>query len=355
MKSISEFVWILLILIVAVVSISVLWLFYHSYFTQITLSEETSALGEVLSSCMKIDSVKSNKIYLKNCGSGLIKNDTLNIFIDEESFEFTMTSKSIRKGDIAEITIKDLWGINIGNHKIKIASPSGKVERYVKSTLPDSCVLNLEFEEGEGTIAYDSSVYGNDGTLLPVGSEPSWVDGKFGKALEFDGVNDLVNVSNSASLELTDQFTVSAWFKPARDMINFYTSGYYGGIGKKAGSEVDYGIFWCDGAKGWKVEFYNTTNGRNDMDIGASPAYANNWYHIVGTYNGTHLKLYVNGTEENTRRRYGTIRKSGEPFEVGHYKTAPKPFWNGTIDSVRVYNKALTPDETLVLTLGELT
>ncbi|NIM47363.1 MAG: hypothetical protein GTN40_04385 [Candidatus Aenigmarchaeota archaeon] len=137
MKAISEFVLILLILIVAVISISVVWLVYHSYFREITLSEETSSLGEVLSSCMKIDSAKDNKIYLKNCGSGVIKNYTLNVYFDEEPFEFTMISESIGKGEIAEITIYDLDKLSLGNHKIKISSLSAKVERYVEVEKPD--------------------------------------------------------------------------------------------------------------------------------------------------------------------------------------------------------------------------
>ncbi len=360
MRGVSEFVLVLLFIIIVLFSITVLWLYYYGYFRHITFSGESPSLGEALSSCMKIDSVRDKRVYLMNCGSGVIKNNKINVYFDDDVVSFSMNPETIKKGEVGIIDIYNLslWDKQIGeNHKIKIASSAGETERYVKTALPDSCVLALDFDEDSGTIAYDSSEYGNDGTLLPVGSEPQWVNGKFGKALEFDGIDDFVNVLNSESLELTNQFTVSAWFKSARDLINPPEgSGYYGGVGKKSGGSVDYGIFWCGGTDGWKVEFYDTGGGRHHMNItGGFPVYANNWYHVVGTYNGTHLKIYVDGVERNVQNEGAfTIRTSGEPFEVGHYKTAPKPYWNGTIDSVRVCNGPLTPDETISLTLGEL-
>ena len=64
------------------------------------------------------------------------------------------------------------------------------------------------FDEGTGNTAKDSSQYGNDGTIY---GTPTWVNGKYGKALSFDGANNYVNCGNSSSLDLTSALTVSCW------------------------------------------------------------------------------------------------------------------------------------------------
>jgi len=207
MRGVSEFVLVLLFMIIVLFSITVLWLYYYGYFRHITFSGESPRLGEALSSCMKIDSASNNKIYLKNCGSGVVKSDKINVFIDEEPFEFTMSPNSISKGEIAEITIKNLLGISFGEHKIKITSPSGKTERYLKAVPHESCILALDFDEGSGDIAYDKSGYGNNGVLV---NNPIWVNGKYGKALEFDEDGKWVDVP----LEPPNQGTIECRYSP---------------------------------------------------------------------------------------------------------------------------------------------
>lgn len=446
MKGVSEFVLILLVLIIAVISISVLWLFYHDYFNQITSSGETSALGETLSSCMKIDSVKNEKIYLKNCGSGLIKNNTLKLYFDEEPVSFSMNPASIGKGEIAEINITGLWKIGPGNHKIIFETKSGKVERYIKASVPDSCVLALDFDEGNGTIAYDSSGYGNNGKLnnfsiyncssvneystitvgCPVGkyitsiensvyisqsnpascSNPSpggycnrycdyvkncigknscsftvsnancggdpcpgtnkklilnvscnyWVDGKFGKALQFDGKDDYISIPLSPSLNITgNQITVEAWIKPLGNSSTNYEWQHL--IDNYDGYWLDIlGLpTYPDGRGNFSFRVANTAT--TMFANGKTRAVRGNWYHVVGAVNTSHALIYVNGNLDGSVAFSGNLNASGSTYLlIGKYKDMLDPDFNfnGTIDSVRIFNKALTPDETVSLTLGEL-
>ena len=65
--------------------------------------------------------------------------------------------------------------------------------------LQNGLVGYWRFDEGSGSIAYDYSGNGNNGTLI---NGPTWVDGILGKALEFDGVNDYVNIPDSSSLDI---------------------------------------------------------------------------------------------------------------------------------------------------------
>ena len=72
------------------------------------------------------------------------------------------------------------------------------------------------FDKGSGSTAYDFSDNDNDGTLKPTDSEPTWVNGFNGKALDFDGDNDYVEVADDDSLDMgTGDFTVECWIKTA--------------------------------------------------------------------------------------------------------------------------------------------
>ncbi len=73
------------------------------------------------------------------------------------------------------------------------------------------------FCEKSGTTAGDSSGYGNTGTFLAAG-EPSWTtSGKFGYAVNFDGTNDYIEVSDATSLDITNAITIEAWVNPSSD------------------------------------------------------------------------------------------------------------------------------------------
>lgn len=354
MRGVSEFVLILLILIVAVISISILWLAYYGYFKQITSSEGTSTLGEALSSCMKIDSVKNYKIYLKNCGSGFVKNNTLKIYLDEEPVSFSMSPASIGKGEVAEIKLHEIWGISIGNHKIKITNPVGKVERYVKSILPDSCVLALDFDEGTGNITYDKSGYGNNGVLDNESSSftcgvngacPSWVTGKFGYALNFDGIGDRVYLGTSLDPP-QNGMTISLlfWWNGPKSTEGT-PNGYQSFMAKQDTWNMN-DMRW-ELERGWDQKFIRLINPNDGNNFGYS-LIQKRWTHIIVSQNSTNRVLYVDG---NFYRALPKLIFGNDP--TSHVDIGSG--FNGTIDSVRVCNKALTPDETVVLKLGELT
>ena len=75
-------------------------------------------------------------------------------------------------------------------------------------------VAQYKFDEGAGLTAYDESDYNNDGTLTNFPTDgTNWVTGKFGKALEFDGADDIITVTDSASVDIGQQLTATGWFK----------------------------------------------------------------------------------------------------------------------------------------------
>jgi len=352
MKGVSEFVTVLLILIIAIASILVVWLFYNSMFGSVTMSEDTSSLGEALSSCMKIDSARDNKIYLRNCGTGTIRNDSTSVYMDEAPIAFTMTPSSIGKGQVAEIALSGLWGMPLGNHKIRISNKAGEVQRYVKVSLPDSRVLDLEFDEGQGNITYDSSSYGNNGTLQNQAGFcdvshpcPQWTDGKFGKALYFQS-GGYVNASNKSILNINKDMTINAWIKL---------------IGEPSGKIVGKGNIFAppysyDLNIGGHQLMFSVYNGSDTcfVSLGFLPS-DSDWHFItfVVQYNpSVTLNSYFDGklNHTNSCNNFFQTASSQEPIEIGLSMVTI-----GTIDSLIIYNKALTPDQTVSLTLGELT
>ena len=90
--------------------------------------------------------------------------------------------------------------------------------RSASRTRPSGLVLAYGFEETSGTAVGDSSPAKNNGTA--VGGPVSTAAGRFGRALSFDGVNDKVEVPDSASLELTNALTVEAWVQPKSSRLH---------------------------------------------------------------------------------------------------------------------------------------
>jgi hypothetical protein len=168
MRGVSQIVLMLLILVIAIFSISVLWLSFYGIFGKTASAGNTSALGNALSSCMSIDSVKDNKVYLRNCGDGIVTNNSLRVYFDNAPVNFSMNPISLVKGEIGNLGLNiNINNLALGNHKLKITSPSAEVERFVKVVSSNSSgeIIYLKFDEGSGAMAYDSSSYHNDGTL----------------------------------------------------------------------------------------------------------------------------------------------------------------------------------------------
>lgn len=220
-------------------------------------------------------------------------------------------------------------------------------------------VGHWEFDEGLGSIASDSSGYGNTGTLL---NGPQWVEGKYGSALYFDGIDDFVQVPDSESLTISGHgISIEFWMYPAITLdgdshpINFVGKGLeyviqfeHDDQGKLIyGGQMSFAIALQPSETNWKV-VRTTTNRWN----------ANTWYHIAGTYDGNYLKIYVNGKLENSQAQSGDLFAQGiDSLGIGSHFLGdwpPEPWshhFNGTIDEVKIYNYArVYSPPTIVLT-----
>ena len=202
--------------------------------------------------------------------------------------------------------------------------------------------------EGTGTVAGDGSGNGNRGTLT---NGPTWVDGKRGKALNFDYVNDYVEAADKVSLRVgVPSFTFSAWLKP----------GNVSGCGAD-GTGPNCIIFNKENSYEWAISNNNNINWaiRN-----TSPGWAwrssglsaptNTWTHIVITYNGSNIITYKNGgASTNSQSGSGNVDNTTyqNALRIGARNApgAASAFFPGLIDEVRVYNRALSAAEVQAL------
>ncbi len=198
---------------------------------------------------------------------------------------------------------------------------------------PLGLVAAYGFDETGGTVAGDASGNGNTGTV----SGAAWATGgRYGGALSFDGVNDWVTVAGAASLDLPTGMTLEAWVRPValggwrtvllKEQTGFYTYALYADTGGGAPSG-------------------NAVAGGEDVDVRATvPLPLNAWTHLAATYDGAAVRLFVNGTEAAQLPAGGTIASGGGPLHIGGNAIWPEWF-QGLIDEVRVYNRALSAAE----------
>ncbi|MCW2984052.1 MAG: hypothetical protein JWR63_1622, partial [Conexibacter sp.] len=189
------------------------------------------------------------------------------------------------------------------------------------------------FNETTGTTAADRSGNGLNGTIT--GAQHS-NGGKFGGALTFNGTSDLVTVADNAKLQLTKGMTLEAWVAPSK------LSGWSSVLFKEQTGDLAYGMYANTDAN--RPAGYAFTSAEQDVRSTAAQLPVNAWSHLATTYDGTTLRLYVNGTEVGSHAVSGAIKTSTGALRIGGNKVWGEWF-AGRIDEVRVYNRALSSTE----------
>ena len=183
------------------------------------------------------------------------------------------------------------------------------------------------FDEGAGTVVHDSIASANNGTA----ANTSWTTGRFGGALSFNGTSSWVTVPDASALDLTKGFTLEAWVKPAVGMgTNWETIVF-----KESLLGAVYALY-ANSDSGGPAGVANS----GALDVrGPSALPAGVWTHVATTWDGSTVRLYVNGTQVATRDVGGTLSASIGVLHVGGNSLAGE-FFKGQIDEVRIYNQA---------------
>ncbi|MCD6198920.1 MAG: LamG domain-containing protein [Deltaproteobacteria bacterium] len=198
---------------------------------------------------------------------------------------------------------------------------------------PDDLVLELTFYEGSGNIAHDSSKYDNHGTVYGA----TWTQESGVYALYFDGVDDYVEVPDNSVLN-PETFSVEVVFRPVLPHGGPYTNAV---INKAYYAEPPDG-------KGWYLRFFGATSLKlqfgvyfDDAEVTVYKEVTEDWHHAVGVYDGSYVRLYVDG-ELAAEKAGGTTYQvpSGYPLRLGSWGA-----YHGYIALARYYSKPLTDAE----------
>ncbi|MHC4330539.1 MAG: LamG domain-containing protein, partial [Planctomycetota bacterium] len=199
-------------------------------------------------------------------------------------------------------------------------------------------VAHWRFDETSGTTAFDASGNGHDGTIM---GDPQWVPGKLGGALEFDGAGDYVDCGASPDYEIAVNITIACWIK-----VDVFDKNWQAIITTSDSS--------------WRVHRSSSTNniawgssGLSPTDLtGTTDVSTGEWFHVAAVYNGAQKLLYINGNLDASSDSTGNISVSSMPVYIGENSGATGRFWDGLIDDVRIYKRALAETELLGVMSG---
>ena len=204
--------------------------------------------------------------------------------------------------------------------------------------------------EGSSTVAHDASGLNNDGTLV---NGPTWTTGKSGAALAFDGKNDYVEANSAADDFNKDMGTIAAWiYRTFADDTTRYPTPISIGAGAKDVVEV----FYLPDTDHFR--FHYKAGGVNDVvDVPANQIPVNQWVHIALSWDTTAdaFKAYVNGNQVGTTQtNLGKWANTTDKVCIGSAITGDPTAdgWQGSVDEVRIYKRALVTTEIQALAGG---
>jgi hypothetical protein len=202
------------------------------------------------------------------------------------------------------------------------------------------------FNEGAGSLVNDISGHGNHSTLAnmsPNAQGSGWGGSKFGGGLQFDGSNDYVGCGNDDSLNITDTITIATLIK-----IN-ERSSFHGIVGDSIHHERSYSLYQRN--ENNKDFTFRFNDGGVDRHITFGNYIVGNWHYVVGTWDGTTLKGYIDGVNvvgvtgsTSEARNFGGVK-------IGYISSLSPGYFNASIDSIRIYNRALSAEEVKILSL----
>jgi len=220
----------------------------------------------------------------------------------------------------------------------------------------ESLVLYLPFDEGAG----EPKDLSSNPADVEIKGALKWVDGKLSKALEFDGAAaNYLEVSHSDKLDGMKVLTVEAWVMPykpdanARAIISKRSDQGWQGTGHK---DDLYNLFsWTD------MKFFARTNAQDALQVSSETVMADKtWYHVAYTFDGNaksdqRQNLYVNGKLEMTGNHINdSVGQSETSLWIGILNVGYAQAWNGKIDEVKVWKRALSEDEVQLSMQGKL-
>jgi len=217
-----------------------------------------------------------------------------------------------------------------------------------------SQILYFSFDELDGNQAVDHSRYQNHGMLV---GTPQLVDGKFGKALEFNGETDAVEVPHHNTLTVTEAVTVMAWIHTPRH--NHPRANWQGILAKGNQHPRSYSFYTQRG--GTLQLSLDNSMAETIVEVDGVPIpnapdnivsegifELNEWQHVAARIANGERQFWINGQKAGTSEVVTPFPGLGDTASVLIGDThEPNRNFLGLIDEVRIWNRALSEDEIL--------
>jgi hypothetical protein len=195
------------------------------------------------------------------------------------------------------------------------------------SAAPEGLVGEWNFDEGTGTVAGDSSGNGHDAKLHGAG----WVAQGEGFALLVDDGGEHAACNNvTAALFEAGPVSIEAWVKPT---VKGHGEAHLIGQGMSSFVLTWYNAelcYWYIGSGGNNLRGKLTLHG---------------WNHVVGAYDGANMTMWINGRQVGSKKSKEPGYKPGDAFHIGSSGGSDGPRFEGALDSVRLYNRAVSAEE----------
>jgi len=217
---------------------------------------------------------------------------------------------------------------------------------FAQANTDPSMVLYFDFEDGQGDIVEDRSDYGNDGNIM---GGPKWVEGKFGGGLEFD-ISSLILVPDCDEFRITDEITLACWANFKTFAPEVWEGNTYDFLVCRwnwaNGDNRCYESYLKSHAPGIAVSSDGTDAGGTSVPA-EEVVELETWYNIVGVFDGSEVRTYVNGEEAASEEYKGGIFAGEGPISIGDNDSGSASNFHfiGVIDEVAVYNRALSQIE----------
>ncbi len=221
------------------------------------------------------------------------------------------------------------------------------------ASLDDGLVAYFPLDEGSGTTITDVSPTHLTGALV---GAPSWVDGKFGKALEFDGAGSYVDTLPSSAFEFgVSSFSVAAWVRLATvdaSVPSTFTLVSHGVVGTCCQDAGYPGFLLGSLTSTLQVRIEDEAEGLNTILAGGTIPPPGLWVHLVGVRSESKLSYFVNGVRRADKPVPAGYSVSGSGYSLMLGASPGFPtgrFLAGTLDEVRIYARALSDAEVAAL------
>jgi hypothetical protein len=185
----------------------------------------------------------------------------------------------------------------------------------------------------------DSSGAGNNGTI--VGTPTYVAAGKVGASLKLNGTTDYVDCGNAASLNISDVITLSAWIKPATLANSAYQTFISKGDNAYVLAQSNTNLL--------QLSIYDTGAWYQANSVAVTTAFNGSWHHVAGTFDGTEIRLYIDGKMASSALRVGAINIDTYVLSLGRNSQQASRLFNGEMDDVRIYHGVLSTSDIVKL------